>query len=108
VISTLIDEALRAMPNGGTLDIAVVRTSDALEIEVADSGELDGCDEERIGRGTLVYSVLMSSRHPKSNEIHIETAVCPQGGLARTVVIPLQPTVQTTAHTATNAWRRAA
>lgn len=89
VLATLVEDALDAMPNGGTLDISAVRTRHAVEIEVADSGEWSGCDEETVGRpGAAFLGVPINGQHVPGRT-RVETVVCPQGGLARTVVIPL-------------------
>ncbi len=88
ILESFIEDAFRAMPDGGVLDVTVVDGRHGLEIEVADSGELGGCDEEQVRRFAVWMPPQVTRRLPTTAGLRVETAVCPQGGLARTVIVP--------------------
>lgn len=82
----LVEDALRAMPDGGELDIVAVVGPHGLEFEVADSGDSSEFTL-RIHDG--------SSRPQEHQAVHylagnmrVQTYRCPQGGTARTLLIP--------------------
>ena len=73
-------------PKGETLDISVLQTSDSVEIEIADARQTVG-QSLRETHDTFMRSPFVM--RALSVGISVETHVCPQGGLARTLVIPL-------------------
>lgn len=89
ILEQMVIDSLRAMPEGGELDMTAVVSPRGLEIEVADSGvgfepvfglrlvsQTSGADQDH----DYVPGGL--------REIRIETLRCPQGGTARTLFIP--------------------
>ncbi len=88
ILSEWIEEALSEMPDGGELDISVVAGASGLEIEVADSRETDLHETREYWHRHLQIPTGKSNDLLTANELRLETSLCPQGGVARTVVIP--------------------
>ncbi|MCP4194892.1 MAG: HAMP domain-containing histidine kinase [Planctomycetaceae bacterium] len=82
VLSHLIEDSLNAMPDGGQLDVIAVMSPTGIEIEVSDSSF------------TFEGSINSQSHAAKWQRIsaefglQIDTMLCPQGGLARTLILP--------------------
>ena len=81
----LVEDALRAMPDGGQLDIVAVIGPNGLEFEVADSGETEFT--LRIHDGTNRSQDIGNTQYLAGN-MQIQTQRCPQGGTARTLLVP--------------------
>jgi hypothetical protein len=106
ILNAWIDEALAQMPDGGQLDITFVVSAAGLEIEVADSRETDLHETQsywyrnvQINEGSVVEWVGRT-------EVRVETALCPQGGVARTVMFAHHQSVNSPAQQ--DGWRKVA
>ena len=85
-LQRIIEDACRHTPDGETLDITVLQGPHSIEIEVADArylGPSSSQDHRRLLLGNTVIARAISKG------VTVETLPCPQGGLARTLVIPL-------------------
>ncbi len=87
LLEQMVIESLRAMPEGGQLDVMAVVCPRGLEIEVADSGI---GFEPTFGLRLVGQSAVAASRTPPEafSEMRIDTLRCPQGGTARTLFVP--------------------
>ena len=91
VLEMLIVDALRSMPEGGSLDVTVIATFDSLEIEVADSGfEASPLPGLRVFPSDQPLSPRQS-RTVWVDGVRVEVLPCPQGGNARTICVPRGP-----------------
>jgi hypothetical protein len=87
-LEQIVLDSLRAMPEGGQLDVTAVVGPRGLEIEVADSGiETDSAVALRLYDEAMGAHVGALQDAPPA-EMRIETLRCPQGGTARTLVVP--------------------
>ncbi|MDG2384644.1 MAG: hypothetical protein P8N76_23445 [Pirellulaceae bacterium] len=82
ILAHLIEDSLNAMPEGGQLDVIAVIGSIGIEIEVSDSsfafgGGVNQPSQLKTWQGIAARSGLQ-----------IDTMSCPQGGLARTLLLP--------------------
>jgi hypothetical protein len=82
-----IDDALRALPDGGELDLSVVVDPGGLEIELADSRASHLAQPHECWRkhGLLADGTPAEAGH--DTVLEVQTMNCPQGGLARTLRI---------------------
>jgi hypothetical protein len=105
MLDSWIDEALEKMPGGGELDLTFVVSQQGLEIEVADSRETDLHETQsywyrcaQVRNGSIIQTVA-------GTEVRVEAALCPQGGLARTLTLVHRPAADIAP---TQAWRKVA
>ncbi len=82
----LVEDALRAMPDGGQLEIVAVIGPNGLELEVADSGETSEFTL-RIHDGESRPQDPRNTKYLAGN-MRVQTHRCPQGGTARTLLVP--------------------
>jgi hypothetical protein len=88
VLESWIDESLNAMSEGGQLDLTVVAGCRGLEIEVADSRDVSVHEARDVWRRQgLVADGAVIDAH-LAEALRVESMLCPQGGVARTLVIP--------------------
>ena len=95
-VRNLVRAALAAMPNGGTLEITSAAGHDAVELEIADSGDslsdeaLAGAFEpnESEHRGTTGWALAGVRRAAELHGGNVTVANCPDGGVAFTLLIP--------------------
>jgi hypothetical protein len=88
VLETWIDESLSVMSDGGELHLTAVVTGQAIEIEVADSRDVGGHGVRDVWRREdLLQEGAVIDAH-LAMPLRVEAQLCPQGGLARTLVIP--------------------
>ena len=106
MLNNWIDEALSKMPSGGELDLTFVKCGQGLEIEVADSRGTDLHETQsywyraaQVRNGAIVQTVA-------GTEVRVETTLCPQGGIARTLLLAGRPNAGTDAPT--QLWRKVA
>jgi signal transduction histidine kinase len=87
LLEQMVVDSLRAMPEGGELDVTAVVGQRGLEIEVADSGI---GFEPAVGLRLVGQTVgtFADPQRGRFSEMRIETLRCPQGGTARTLFIP--------------------
>ena len=85
ILDSWILEALRSMREGGELDLIVVVSSKGLEIEIADSRDVQF--ESAVAEG--VCGARVADKYA-DYPVQVEAANCPQGGVARTLFIPLR------------------
>jgi hypothetical protein len=106
ILEAWIDEALTMMPSGGELDLTFVPSRHGLEIEVADSRETDLHESQSYWhRNVQIRNGSMPERVAGA-ELRVEAAVCPQGGLARTVTVTRHAAAA--GGTPTGTWRKVA
>jgi hypothetical protein len=88
VLDSWIDESLSVMPDGGELDMTVVLGPGGLEIEVADSRDASLHESRDVWRRQeLVTDGAVIDAHLGA-ALRVEVMMCPQGGVARTLIIP--------------------
>lgn len=78
LLKTLVVESLIRMPNGGELSVTTFQTQKGTELEIADTGD----------RFTKPHIKLLASSEFPGCNLHYHP--CPQGGLAVTLVLPIQ------------------
>jgi hypothetical protein len=105
ILCDWIDEALTKMPHGGQLDMTFVVSRRGLEIEVADSRETDVHETQSYWHRNVQISDG-SGELIAGAEVRVETALCPQGGVARTVMVTHHPS--TGAASPQEGWRKVA
>jgi signal transduction histidine kinase len=106
ILDAWIAEALDEMPEGGELDISVVCGAAGLEIEVADSRDTDIHETRDYWHRQLQIAPGTSADARHFADLRLETSLCPQGGLARTVIVPPPATAPSAASAPW--WRKAA
>lgn len=86
VLTLMIEDALSAMPDGGQLDLVGVVNANGYEIEISDSGDQHWNlpVEEPTKLWTQGQHLALAAG------MELDAARCPQGGLARTLLIPRQ------------------
>lgn len=86
-LMSLVEDALRAMPDGGQLDVVAVIGTNGLEFEVADSGETSEPTLRIHDGASRPQERHQLTKHLAGN-MRVLTHRCPQGGTARTLLIP--------------------
>jgi hypothetical protein len=107
ILDAWILESLKMMPHGGELDIVVVQTAHGLEIEVADSREDWNAAQDDEGwhrRMRISDGAVADSRSEIA--LQVEATACPQGGIARTLRVPIRTRHESTV--APSMWRKVA
>jgi hypothetical protein len=85
VLDEWIDDALRALPDGGELDLTVVVGPSGLEIELADSRSLDLSQPHQRWQKRELLADGAPAEAGRDAVLEVRTMNCPQGGLARTL-----------------------
>jgi len=95
-VQNLLLGAIVAMPDGGTLVATSASGRDAVELEIADSGEAlleealrDAFDPSGVAhRGTTGWALATVRRIAEAHGGSVTVANCPEGGVAFTLRIP--------------------
>lgn len=78
LLKTLVVESLTRMPNGGELSVTTFQTQKGTELEIADTGD----------RFTRPHIKLSAPPEFPGCSLHYHP--CPQGGLAITLILPIE------------------
>lgn len=96
-LTALLERAASRSPFGGEILISAVSTPNAIEIEIADAGQMGTTDKQQNVSTAYNSGKSSSSRTYLDNTRSIANVVCmncPQGGMAWTLVIPLAMAAQ--------------
>jgi hypothetical protein len=78
ILKTLVIESLTRMPNGGELSITTFQTQQGTELEIADTSDIFPRPHVKL------------STSAKFADCNLHYHPCPQGGLAVTLILPIQ------------------
>ena len=86
VLKLMIEDALSAMPDGGQLDLFGVANANGYEMEISDSGDRHWNLPSEDPSGNWIQGQHLAL----AAGMELDAARCPQGGIARTLLIPQQ------------------
>ncbi|MBN1396000.1 MAG: HAMP domain-containing histidine kinase [Pirellulales bacterium] len=104
-VQNLVLGAVAAMPNGGALVVTSASGPEAVELEIADTGESLDDDQLRRAfdpsgdetRGTTGWSLAAVRKAVEAHWGSVSVANCPEGGVAFTLRIPRPPALEAAA-----------